>query len=152
MKTTTLTGSNQFRSQERTSKLPGIKILLRSAITLCIMLRMFVLLLVISFAKADDTCSVIHGRAHLYGGDGQLRIWHIGTHHDFEPDETSWSRVVGWLEAGVKQFGNPYFASPASTVNLFGDFLVCPTEPLRTGAVQKARIIRVQHRYYTPAK
>lgn len=27
---------------------------------------------------ASGSCIVIHGRAHLYGGDGQLRIWRIG--------------------------------------------------------------------------
>jgi hypothetical protein len=41
------------------------------------------LVLFASHLQAADSCFTIHGRAHLYGGDGQLRIWHVGTHHDF---------------------------------------------------------------------
>jgi hypothetical protein len=93
----------------------------------------------------------IHGRAHLYGGDGQLRIWHVGTRHDYEPDESSWRRVQGWLEAGVKDSDKANYASPASTVYLFADFLLCPTEAYRNGAVQRARVISVYHRRYVRA-
>src|SRR5215212_3674743 len=80
---------------------------------------------------AADSCFTLRGRAHLYSGDGQLRIWHVGTHHDFEPDESSFARVVGWLEAGVKQSEKSQNPSPGSMVYLFADFLVCPTEPFK---------------------
>jgi hypothetical protein len=99
-------------------------------------------------ASAADPCFVIHGKAHLYGGDGQLRIWHVGTHHEFEPDETTWDTVVGWLDAGLKKGDSERFASPASNLMLFGDFTVCPTEPFRQGAVQKAKIVSVKNRHY----
>jgi hypothetical protein len=112
--------------------------------------------LVIFFAAvpmcAADSCLTIHGRAHYYGGDGQLRIWHIGTHHDFEPDASSWDAVVGWLDAGVKEADKPNFADPATAVDLFGDFLLCPTELFKKGSVQRAKIIRVTHRRYVPTQ
>jgi hypothetical protein len=82
---------------------------------------------------------VIHGRAHVYGGDGRIRIWHLGTHHDYEPDASSWARVQEWCEAGVKDSAKLSYASPASTVYLFADFLICPTEPFKKGSVQQAK-------------
>jgi hypothetical protein len=101
---------------------------------------------------ASDSCMTIHGHAHLYGGDGQLRIWHVGTNHDYEPDESSWARVQEWLEAGVKDSTKQSYASPASTVSLFGDFEICPTEPFKKGSVQEAKVISVHHRHYVPAE
>ncbi len=102
-------------------------------------------------AQQIGSCRVIHGRAHLYNGDGQLRVWNVGTHHDFQPDETSWRRVESWLDDGVTP-GMKAYASPSSMVYLFGDFLLCPTEPYRQGAVQTAIIKRVQHRRYVPVQ
>lgn len=93
-------------------------------------------------------CTTIHARAQLYGGDGQLRIWHIGTHHEYEPDSESWQRVLGWLQAGVTDRERAQYATPASMVSLYGDFLVCPTEQFRKGAVQQADVKTVTHRRY----
>lgn len=115
--------------------------------------RLFIWVFAGTFVShAADSCFTIHGRAHLYGGDGQLRIWHIGTHHEFEPDEATWAEVEGWLEAGIGKQDKMQYASPASMVNLFADFLVCPTEPFRKGSVQKARILSATHRHYVPAR
>jgi hypothetical protein len=97
---------------------------------------------------AAEPCTVIHGRAHYYGGDGQLRIWHIGTHHEFEPDDTSWDRVMGWLTAGTKKGDSEKFASPESNLMLFGDFTVCPVEPFKQASIQKAKIIGIKNRHY----
>ena len=102
--------------------------------------------------QAADSCVTIHGRAHLYGGDGQLRIWHVGTHHDYEPDDSSRASVERWLEAGIKDAGKLSYANPASMVYLFADFLICPAEPFKQGSVQRARIISAQHRRYVPVK
>jgi hypothetical protein len=99
---------------------------------------------------AAEPCRTIHGRATFYDADGELRIWHIGTHHDFEPDQSSWDKVIGWLEAGVNDSDKANYAFPASAVNLFGDFLVCPTEPYKKGTVQKAKFKSVSHRHYVP--
>ena len=95
-----------------------------------------------------DSCFTIHGRAHFYGGDGQLRIWHVGTHHEFEPDESTWAQVESWLEAGVKESDRKRYAIPMSMLNLFADFSVCPVEPFKKGSVQKARIVSATHRRY----
>jgi len=97
---------------------------------------------------AAENCQTIHGRANYYGGDGQLRIWHIGTHHEYEPDESSEDKVLGWLLAGVKPAERQNYASPASAVYLYGDFLVCPTEPFKKGAVQVAKVKTVSRRHY----
>jgi hypothetical protein len=110
----------------------------------------FIALLVLASSglRAQQGCSTIHGRLHYYGGDGQLRIWHIGTHHDFTPDESSWDKVVEWLRAGVRPSDKQDYADPAIAVDLFGDFQICPTEPFRKGAVQQAKVISVTHRHY----
>jgi hypothetical protein len=101
------------------------------------------LLTLSSEAQTTESCKVIHGRARLYCGDGQLRIWHIGTRHDFEPDDSSWQRVEGWLEAGAKPTG-----ACQDNADLFADFLICPTEPYKKGAVQKAKVKAAYHRHY----
>jgi hypothetical protein len=96
-------------------------------------------------SQAADACFTIHGRAHLYGGDGQLRIWHVGTDHDYEPDDpSSRARVEQWLEAGVKESEKAHMASPASMVYLFADFEICPTEPFKKGSVQTAKILQCE--------
>jgi hypothetical protein len=99
-------------------------------------------------AQQSDRCRVVHGRARFYSGDGQLRIWEIGTHHEFQPDGTSDGLVIGWLEAGVPEADRHNYAAPASAVDMFGDFLVCPTEPFKKGSVQKAFIKSAAHRRY----
>jgi hypothetical protein len=96
-------------------------------------------LLLISSLHAAEPCKLIHGRAHFYGGDGQLRIWQIGTHHEYEPDVSSEAEVKGWLEAGVPESERANFASPASAVNLFADFLICPTEPFKKVQYKRLR-------------
>jgi len=113
------------------------------------MLALLVLFLVANIGlHAEEGCSTIHGRLHYYGGDGQLRIWHIGTHHEFTPDESSWDMVIEWLRDGVKPSEKEDYADSAIAVDLFGDFYICPTEPFRKGAVQHAKVIAVTHRRY----
>ena len=98
-----------------------------------------------------EPCQVIRGRAHQYGGDGRLRIWHIGTHHEYTPDESSWQRVVGWLVAGVSYLSEPdkHYVDAPSRVYLFADFLVCPTEPFKEGSVQVAQVKSAAHMHYS---
>lgn len=98
--------------------------------------------------RAEETCMTIHGRAHFYGGDGQLRIWHIGTHHEYQPNESSFPIVLDWLDAGVKPADRARYASPASSLYLFADFEICPVEPSRPGSVQKATVKSASHRHY----
>jgi hypothetical protein len=113
----------------------------------------FVLLFTAAISlRAADSCFTIHGRAHYYAGDGQLRIWHIGTHHEFEPDESTWERVKGWLESGVTEADRKRYAIPVSMIDLFADFSVCPVEEYKAGSVQKARIVSAAHRRYAPMR
>jgi hypothetical protein len=98
--------------------------------------------------RAADECTTIHGRASLTGGDLQLRIWQIGTRHEFEPVGSSGETVVGWLEAGVSEKDKQAYYIPASTVYLFADFLICPTESFKKGAVQRAEVKSATHRRY----
>jgi hypothetical protein len=111
-------------------------------------LTLWLLLVCAGTSLAGEMCKTIHGRAHFYGGDGQLRIWQIGTHHEYEPDHASDGTVMGWLEAGVPDAEKANYASPASAVYLYADFLICPTEPLTKGAVQHAEVKSALHRRY----
>jgi hypothetical protein len=108
------------------------------------------LILIATSAFAAEPCQTIHGRAIYYSADGQLRLWHIGTHHEFEPDnsqanpKTSWDKIITLLKAGDN--------SPAAGSNnaLFGDFVVCPTAPYRKDAVQPAIIRSMSHLRVVP--
>jgi hypothetical protein len=119
-------------------------------------MRMLAFLAMLFFATIpahpSEPCTVIHGRAHLYNGDGQLRIWHIGTHHEYTPEDSSWPRVTKWLEEGVKDIDKHNYVSPASAFYLYADFLVCPVEPFRKGSVQRAVIRSATHRQYVRVK
>lgn len=115
------------------------------------MRKLALILFIAAFAislQAADPCTTIHGRLHFYGGDGQLRIWHIGTHHDFTPDESSWDTVINWLRDGVEPSKKKDYSDPAIAVDMYGDFEICPIEPYRKGAVQRAKVVRVSHRRY----
>lgn len=74
----------------------------------------------------------------------------MGTHHEFEPDKSTWAHVQSWLESGVKESDKKRYAIPVSMINLFADFSVCPVEPFKPGSVQKARIVSATHRRYVP--
>ena len=108
------------------------------------------LILISTSAYAAELCQSFHGRALYYSADGQFRIWHIGTHHEFEPPEMdgpdpdyepSWDRLMQILLAGSRD--------PDSHA-LFADFVVCPTEPFRKGAAQKAIIRHIRHPHVVP--
>ena len=98
--------------------------------------------------EVSKSCTVVHGRAHFYAGDGRLRIWHIGTHHEFEPDDSSSTRVEKWLEDGVNDAEKSKSATPASMLCLFADFLICPVESFKKGSAQLARVKSASHKHY----
>jgi hypothetical protein len=110
------------------------------------------LAVVVLSAHAADFCFVFHGRAHYYSGDANLRIWRIGTHHEYEPDRSSLVRVENWIETGVLKANDTRYGSSLSNVDLYGNFLACPTEPFKLGSVQHAIFIRVLHRRYVRAE
>jgi hypothetical protein len=97
---------------------------------------------------AAESCITLHGRANLYGGDLQLRVWHIGTHHEYTPDDATWPTVIDWLTAGVPKAERKNYAIPASSVFLYADFVVCPIEPFKQGSVQQAKILSAVKRHY----
>lgn len=115
---------------------------IKKALLICVLVPTVVRL------HAAEKCVVIHGRAHYYCGDGNLRIWHIGTHHEYEPDSSSFDRVLHWLDAGTTQTEKKSLACPTGAINLYADFLICPTEPLKKGAVQHAVVKSATHRHY----
>jgi len=101
---------------------------------------------------AAQGCTTIHGRAHYFDGDANLRIWHVGTHHDFTPaDSASWHRVMHWLQQGIRP-ADKHSAAPESEVYMFADFRICSTEPFKKGSVQEARVLSATHRHYVPAE
>ena len=112
------------------------------------------LALTLLIPHTPEPCHVIHGRAVFYSGDGQLRIWHIGTHHEFRPDDlrtpenedvsVSWEKVFDLLAAGGRR--PEVFDQNA----LYADFLICPTEPFRKGAVQSAKVRHIYHPHILP--
>jgi hypothetical protein len=96
-----------------------------------------------------EPCRLIHGRATYYTGDGQLRIWHVGTRHTFRPDELrtpdnadfspSWDKVIYLLAAGEKE------PEVFDHKELFADFTMCPTQRYREGASQPAQVRNIYH-------
>jgi hypothetical protein len=105
------------------------------------------LLCAASISQAAEPCMTVHGRLRQNGGDGFLYVWRIGTHHDLMPDDSSWGVVSGWLqrklsESELKQCG------ATCGYDLYADFLLCPTEPYKEGAAQKAKFISAIHRHY----
>ena len=126
---------------------------LSEAMQSILILAVFLLLIDASPAcLAAEPCQAFHGRITFYSGDGQLRLWHIGTHHEFEPDYwgsdggISWDRAVKLLKAGNESAG------AASDNVLYADFVVCPTKALRKGWVQPAIIRSMKHVRVVPAE
>jgi hypothetical protein len=103
-------------------------------------------------AQTAESCMTIHGRLHYYGGDANLRIWHIGTHHMFTPDETTWDKVLGWLDEKATAADKKNFACANCAHDLYADFLICPTEPYKKGSVQRAKVISATNRRYVPTE
>ena len=103
-----------------------------------------------SYCQAVERCQSFYGRIVLYTADGQLRLWHIGTHHEFEPDYdgsdrgASWDKAVDLLTAGNGAAG------AAGNNALYADFVVCPTKPLHRGRVQPAIIHSMSHVHVMP--
>lgn len=116
--------------------------------TLTIRISALILALIPMWAYGSEPCRVLHGRARFYSGDGQVRIWAIGTHHEYRPDDASLDTVMEWLEAGVPESERKSYVSPPSVVDLYADFTVCPTEPFKKGSVQEAKITSASHRHY----
>jgi hypothetical protein len=104
-----------------------------------------IFLCVSAYANTNEPCKLVHGRAH-HATDGGPRIWATATHHEYEPADTaSAERLDKWLAAGISKSAWKT-AVPYSTVDMYADFTICPAEPLRKGAVQRAKIKSASHR------
>jgi len=66
-----------------------------------------------------ETCREIHGRAVFYSGDGQLRIWHIGTHHEFSfcAESCGDDRSADLLFQYLKRDGSKLFTQTSPSVH-----------------------------------
>lgn len=109
-------------------------------------------LLIACASYAAEPCQMFHGRARFYSADGQFRIWHIGTHHEFMPsryvDQDEWGH--GWDRVlDLLNKGNPHPSSP-SDQQLFADFTVCPIEPFHQGAAQSATVKSIRRAHIVP--
>ena len=97
------------------------------------LLLSLILALGVVSSSASEPCQEIHGRARLYTGDGQLFIWHIGTHHEFWIlDDPSWDLVFRYIPNGGGE-------------DLFAGFTVCPTRKYRRGAAQPATVKSIRN-------
>jgi hypothetical protein len=94
--------------------------------------------IVLATPSSAEPCREIHGRAVLYTGDGQLAIWHVGTHHMFLIlDDGSYKLLSKYM---------PIDALPeAGSKALFADFTICPTEKYVPGAAQPAIVTRIRN-------
>jgi hypothetical protein len=94
------------------------------------------LLIASGIAHAAEPCRVIYGRADYYSGDGQMFIWHIGTHHNFWVlDDKSQNMIFHYI---------PYKPNTDSSKSLFADFTICPTTKYKPGAAQFTKVVRIE--------
>lgn len=97
------------------------------------LLTLLALLMLPNSLIAGEPCQEIHGRARLYTGDGQLFIWHLGTHHEFWIlDDKSWDLIFKYIPDGGGK-------------DLYANFTVCPTRPFRNDAAQPATVKSIRH-------
>ena len=106
------------------------------------------LLCAASISQAAESCMTVHGRLRQNGGDGWLYIWHIGTHHDFTPDDSSRGLASEWLQKKLSESDLKRCSAATCGYDLSADFFLCPTEPYKKGAAQRAKIVGAVHRHY----
>lgn len=59
---------------------------------------------------------------------------------------------MAWLNEGVSESYRAAYASPSSTVYLFADFKVCPTDAYKEGSVQRVRVASMHHPHYVAVR
>jgi len=85
-------------------------------------------------ASAAEPCRQVHGRADFYSGDGQMFVWHIGTHHLFWIlDDPSQEMIFKYI---------PY--EPNS------ENFICPTASYKPGEAQSATVQQIKHPRIVP--
>ena len=94
------------------------------------------------------SCVHIHGRLRAGNGTPSVRLWQIGTHHLYG----IYSNQYGFAhddqtldnEAPELHFALPR-GTPVGGWTVYGDFEVCPLEPLIKGHMQAACIASAAH-------
>jgi hypothetical protein len=95
------------------------------------------------------SCVHVHGRLWMGNGTPSTRFWQIGTHHIYG----IYSNQYGFKhdsetldnEAPELHFTLPKSAQYPGGWTVYGDFEVCPLEPLVQGHMQAACIADAQH-------
>ena len=123
----------------------------------------FLLLLASTQALADDayrqkpcktpeispSCLRIHGRLVAGNGTPSTRLWHIGTHHLYGIYSNRYGFAHDSLtldnEAPELHFDFPRGMTEQGGWTVYGDFEVCPLEPLAQGHMQAACIAGATH-------
>lgn len=88
----------------------------------------------------------------IYNGSPSLRLWEIGTHHlfGFPVDDAALSKCpqcdtdVPVLPANLAKV----FKGLENEV--FGDFRVCPSEPMKRGHMQSAHLVAAKNLIVKP--
>jgi hypothetical protein len=75
-----------------------------------------------------------------------MRIWHIGTHHEFAISDGPSSDML------LKYLCPSKGPCPTQSPSLFADFTICPTEELKLGATQPAIVKSIRHPVVVPQK
>jgi hypothetical protein len=96
-----------------------------------------------------QSCVLIHGRLWTGNGTPSTRLWHIGTHHLYG----IYSNRYGFThdsETLDNEAPELHFRLHGSTPDVgywtvYGDFEVCPLEPLIQGHMQAACIASAAH-------
>ncbi len=95
------------------------------------------------------SCIQIHGRLRAGNGTPSVRLWHIGTHHIFGIYSNRYGFIhdgeTGDNEAPELHLTLPKDDPKAGGWTLYGDFEVCPLEPLIQGHMQAACIASASH-------
>jgi hypothetical protein len=96
------------------------------------------------------SCMTIHGRLQYGNGTPALRLWHIGTTHEFgifsglnaetiDPGDNEHPKLPGNLRKIYEGSPNPF--EPC----IYADFKVCPLEHFIPGHMQAACIASASH-------
>lgn len=94
-------------------------------------------------------CVIVHGRLRAGNGTPSTRLWHIGTHHVYGiyTNRYGFTHDSDTLdnEAPELHFTLPKNTPTVGGWTVYGDFEVCPLEPLIQGHMQAACIASAAH-------
>lgn len=98
--------------------------------------------------ETAQSCVQVHGRLRAGNGTPSTRLWQIGTHHvygiysnryGFTHDDQTLDNEAPELHFALPKSINSYGWT------VYGDFEVCPLEPLIQGHMQAACVVSAAH-------